>query len=335
MLNAVRSADNALLYLEAKENGALYLFSHHDEIISGKIPALALAILAAPAMAAGAVFIGVQVGHPHLDADSVVTTEMAVRGSLKVVMAALALVGITGMYLRQVRQTGVLGLIGYSIFAAGYLLILSTAFVAAYVLPGIAETDPAYVNEVIAAAINRKKTPHLRFAVLPERALLADADVFAFVYPLWFNGPPAILKGYVDRVFGMGFGFTPAFGGTDPALRGRRLISFTTSGAPDAWVQDTGAMDALRRLFDDHLAGVCGLEVVDHVHFGGMVSGITDEAFDDEVQQTVPEHGTPIVVMGHTHVPSVTPLAVRSTMKSAYPMAGAASSVPVTEARLK
>ena len=119
--------------------------------------------------------------------------------------------------------------------------------------------------------------------VTAERALLADADVFAFVYPLWFNGPPAILKGYVDRVFGMGFGFTPAFGGTDPALRGRRLISFTTSGAPDAWVQDTGAMDALRRLFDDHLAGVCGLRVADHLHFGGMVSGITEAAFADVI----------------------------------------------------
>src|SRR5215471_4143364 len=34
-----------------------------------------------------------------------------------------------------------------------------------------------------------------------ERALLSDADVFAFIYPLWFNAPPAMLKGYVDRVF--------------------------------------------------------------------------------------------------------------------------------------
>jgi hypothetical protein len=67
-------------------------------------------------------------------------------------MAGLALVGITGMYLRQVRQTGVLGLIGYSLFVAGYLLILSTAFVGAYVLPGIAESDPAYVNDVVSAA---------------------------------------------------------------------------------------------------------------------------------------------------------------------------------------
>lgn len=107
---------------------------------------------AAAAMAAGAVFIGVQVGHPHLDADSVVTTEMAVRGSLKVLMAALALVGITGMYLRQVKEAGVLGLVGYLLFGAGYLVILGTSFVGAYVLPEIAETNRAYVDDVLAVA---------------------------------------------------------------------------------------------------------------------------------------------------------------------------------------
>lgn len=140
-----------------------------------------------------------------------------------------------------------------------------------------------------AAEIPGPAAPEFGADVVAERARLADVDAFAFVYPLWFNAPPAILKGYVDRIFGMGFGFTPAFGGAEPALRGRRLISFTTSGAPDAWVRDTGAIATLRRLFDDHLAGVCGLEVVDHVHFGGMVSGITDEAFEAvlaEVRET-------------------------------------------------
>jgi len=113
---------------------------------------------AVAAMAAGAVFIGVQVGHPHLDSSSVVTTEMAVRGSLKVLMAALALVGITGMYLRQVKETGVLGLIGYLLFGAGYLVIMSTSFVGAYVLPELAGSDTAYVDDVLAVATGGSAT---------------------------------------------------------------------------------------------------------------------------------------------------------------------------------
>ena len=54
-------------------------------------------------------------------------------------MAALALVGITGMYLNQIRKHGVLGLIGYVVFAGGYLTIMCVAFTAAYVLPEVAD----------------------------------------------------------------------------------------------------------------------------------------------------------------------------------------------------
>ncbi|MEV5412924.1 hypothetical protein AB0K60_29315 [Thermopolyspora sp. NPDC052614] len=106
----------------------------------------------ASAVAAGLIFIGVQINHPHLDITSITTTEVAIRNSLKVLMAALALAGITGMYLSQVRRNGVLGLIGYLVFAAGYLFTMSTTFAAAFVLPSIAETDPSYVRGVLAVA---------------------------------------------------------------------------------------------------------------------------------------------------------------------------------------
>lgn len=117
--------------------------------------------------------------------------------------------------------------------------------------------------------------------VLAEREVLRDVDVFCLVYPFWFNAPPAILKGYVDRVFSMHFGYAPAPDGTTPLLDGRKLISFTTSGAPEAWVRDTGAMTALMALFDAHLAAMTGLTLLDHVHAGGIVPGITSEAVAD------------------------------------------------------
>ena len=106
----------------------------------------------AAAVAAGLIFIGVQVNHPHLDSASITTTEVVIRNSLKVLMAALALAGITGMYLSRVRRNGVLGLIGYLVFGTGYLLITSTTVLAAYVLPSIADSNPNYVNDVIAAS---------------------------------------------------------------------------------------------------------------------------------------------------------------------------------------
>lgn len=120
--------------------------------------------------------------------------------------------------------------------------------------------------------------------VVAERKLLMDVDVFALVYPFWFNAPPAILKGYIDRVFSMGFGYEPGLGGTEPLLEGKRLISFSTSGAPEHWVRETGALQALTALFDQHVSAMCGLQTVDHVHVGGIVPNMRDDAVEDVFQ---------------------------------------------------
>lgn len=114
-----------------------------------------------------------------------------------------------------------------------------------------------------------------------ERRVIAASDVITFVYPLWFNAPPAILKGYVERVLGWGFGYGEAAPGTRPLLNGKLLVSITTSGAPDAWVGQTGAVERLRADFDEHLAAVCGLRVLEHRHFGGVTPGIRADAVQD------------------------------------------------------
>ena len=103
------------------------------------------------AAVAGLLFIAVQIKHPPMDVSSVTTTEWVVRQTAKTVMAAAALAGITGMYLRQVRQTGILGLVGYLVFGVGYLVMMGIEFTGAYVLPSLAHTAPGYVNDVLAA----------------------------------------------------------------------------------------------------------------------------------------------------------------------------------------
>jgi hypothetical protein len=104
------------------------------------------------AAVAGLIFIGVQINHPPLDASTITTTDVTLRSTAKLVMCALALAGITGMYLRQVRQTGVLGLVGYLLLSGFYLVLMPIEFMAAYVLPSLAATQPGYVNDVLAAS---------------------------------------------------------------------------------------------------------------------------------------------------------------------------------------
>ena len=104
------------------------------------------------AVVAGLLFVAVQVKHPDLDVTFVTTTEWKVRQGMKVLMSALSLAGITGMYLSQVRQTRALGLLGYVLFAIGYLIMLSIEVVGLVVFPAIAASSPDYVTDVLAVA---------------------------------------------------------------------------------------------------------------------------------------------------------------------------------------
>jgi hypothetical protein len=107
---------------------------------------------AVAAAVGGLLFIAVQVRHPILDVAFVTTTEWKVRETMKVLFGTLSLVGITGMYLRQVKQTGVFGLLAYLLFSIGFLALMSVEVVGAVVLPSIAHSSPAYVTDVLAVA---------------------------------------------------------------------------------------------------------------------------------------------------------------------------------------
>jgi hypothetical protein len=106
----------------------------------------------AAAAVAGSIFIAVQIGHPATGSFTTETTQWVVREGAKIVMAALALAGITGMYLRQYSKAGVLGLVGYLLFAAGYLCMFSVEVIAAAVLPSLVHSQPGFVNDAVGAA---------------------------------------------------------------------------------------------------------------------------------------------------------------------------------------
>lgn len=120
-----------------------------------------------------------------------------------------------------------------------------------------------------------RPNPRIEPDVQAEHALLRDADVFAFIYPIWFGMPPAIMKGYLDRVFTQGFAFDGlGHRRSVPLLGGRRFISFTTSGASDAWLNEQGVSLSLQTLFDKYLGDLWGVTVVDHVHYAPITANL-------------------------------------------------------------
>jgi hypothetical protein len=105
------------------------------------------------AAASGAIFIAVQINHPPADVANLLTIDVLVRETAKAVMAALALVGFTGMYLRQVRHLGVLGLVGFALLSVGYLALFALQCVVGFVLPSVAASDPVFVQRVLDQAV--------------------------------------------------------------------------------------------------------------------------------------------------------------------------------------
>jgi len=105
------------------------------------------------AAAAGAIFIGVQVNHPPADVAHLVTAEMTVRMTAKVLFCALALAGLAGMFLRHRHQFGRLGRVGYSLLSVGFLAMLVQECMIGYYLPTIAHSKPVYVQHVLNGAM--------------------------------------------------------------------------------------------------------------------------------------------------------------------------------------
>ena len=67
---------------------------------------------------------------------------------------------------------------------------------------------------------------------------LKRAQVLIFVFPTWWFGFPAVLKGWFDRIWapGAAYDHAPGFGPMIPRLDGlREVLAVTTMGAP-AWV---------------------------------------------------------------------------------------------------
>jgi len=114
--------------------------------------------------------------------------------------------------------------------------------------------------------------------VAAELALLQGADAFVLIYPIWFGTPPAMLKGYVERVLGAGFSFDTMSHKLaqplHPLLGGKQLLSFSSSGMKRQWLEEQGAWLSLQTIFDGYLARAFWMSTPEHVHFDAVHEGM-------------------------------------------------------------
>jgi len=111
-----------------------------------------------------------------------------------------------------------------------------------------------------------------------EIGMLREAQAITLVYPLWFGMPPAIIKGYVDRV--LGAALTPrdiAQHVPDSVLDGRRFSTLSTSATTRPWLEAQGQWQALHQAFDLYLVAVFGMRDGGHRHFDAIVDDLAED----------------------------------------------------------
>jgi NAD(P)H dehydrogenase (quinone) len=84
--------------------------------------------------------------------------------------------------------------------------------------------------------------PILDPMVRDHASRVLQADAIVFVYPTWWSGLPALLKGWLERVMVPGVGFTldESTRKVRPGLaRVRRIVGISTYGSPWAYVKLT------------------------------------------------------------------------------------------------
>lgn len=109
--------------------------------------------------------------------------------------------------------------------------------------------------------------------VAAQQQKVAQADALAFISPIYFVGFPAILKGWIERVFSLGFafGFKPEawrgdIRGRMPLLRHKKALIMNTTIFDQRSYED-GLSTPIAKLVDDYCLRYPGIDNVQHEYF--------------------------------------------------------------------
>jgi NAD(P)H dehydrogenase (quinone) len=109
-----------------------------------------------------------------------------------------------------------------------------------------------------------------------EQDLVRWADVIHFVYPIWWTGMPAILKGYIDRVYSYGFAYLSGQEGPIGLLKGKKVFVYNSLGQSREEYEKE-MFQALNLTSDKGIFEFCGMKVAAHLYFPSIMRVSDDE----------------------------------------------------------
>ncbi|MDR4924725.1 NAD(P)H-dependent oxidoreductase [Peribacillus simplex] len=118
----------------------------------------------------------------------------------------------------------------------------------------------------------RRRDMHRDPQLEKYRNQITWADKIVFVYPIWWGRPPAMLMGYIDRLFSANFAYRDKKGlFPEGLLKGKSVVCVSTMKGPAKypllWLNDAHKILMKRALFN-----FVGIKKVKFFEFGNMES---------------------------------------------------------------
>lgn len=117
----------------------------------------------------------------------------------------------------------------------------------------------------------RRRDLHRDPDTAPYREMLTWAEKIILVYPIWWGRPPAMLLGFIDRLFSSHFAYRDIPGALLPEglLKGREVVCVSTMKGPPGYLQ-YWLWNAHRVLMKKALFNFVGIKRVKFFEFGKM-----------------------------------------------------------------
>lgn len=121
-----------------------------------------------------------------------------------------------------------------------------------------------------------------------EQALLKEADYVSIIYPLWWAGFPAILKGYIDKVLAYGFAYEMTKEGIQGKLSGKKVNLYTSMGNSLEQYEEKNLLEAFKVIHGEEIFEFCGMQISSHKFFPQIPDAST-EIINKHLTETVSE----------------------------------------------
>ena len=115
--------------------------------------------------------------------------------------------------------------------------------------------------------MNGQRMGHVAADVSKEQDFIKWSDRIIFIYPIWWTGMPAIMKGYIDRVFSYGFAYRYDQGIQKGLFTGKKAIIINSHGKSNEEYAESGIDKALALTSDKGIFNYCGFEIEQHFYF--------------------------------------------------------------------